>query len=117
MPRCHPPWCFFAAQDDDALHPDHPKLAFVIGTCCVSRLLSERAALCLFLLTVQPETKTDAVDPEATPKTGALARVSIWAGCIATRLRLSVLPDINSTSSSCFGRSSTFNPSDIKLVP
>lgn len=55
-------------------------------------------------LAVQPETKTDVVDPEATPKTGAVARVSIWAGCIATRLRVSVLP----SNSSCLSHPSIF---------
>lgn len=88
MPRCHPPWCSSPALDDDAPWTRPPQQA-----------LSSKLSLGEppFFLPVQvayrqSKAKTDVVDPEATPKTGVLARVRGSAGCIATCLGDLVLP-------------------------
>lgn len=77
MPRCHPPWpplCSSPALDDDALWARPPQA------------LSSKLSLGKppFLLPVQvayrqSKAKTDAVDPEATPKTGGTGS-SQWQG-------------------------------------
>lgn len=62
MPRCHLPWCPSPALDDDALN----RLAR-LGSLCHRHVLSTVPVYAAYR---RSKAKTDALDPEATPKTG-----------------------------------------------